>query len=152
LRFMLAVYGIAVVTLAGGCTSAPEASPRPSAPATGAASPPPWTEPAKYGFVVERRCGGGPSMGRYRVSVQNGEVVRSDRIDGKTAQGEEEIGVPSLSELLQLAQTAADDGGTVSTTMDPADGHPTAVSFDVSDDGRGGAEACFTISEYAPAS
>ncbi len=151
MRFMLAICGIAVVALAGGCTSAPKASPRWSASATGAASPPPWTEPAKYGFVVERRCGGGPSMGRYRVSVENGEVVRADRIDGKTAQGEEEIGVPSLGELLQLAQTAADDGGAVSTTMDPADGHPTAVSFDVSDDGQGGAEACFTITEYAPA-
>jgi hypothetical protein len=152
MRFMLAICGIAVVALAGGCTAAPQASPRSSGSASAAASAPPWTEPARYGFVVERQCGGGPSMGRYRVSVENGEVVRADRVDGKTAQGEEEIGVPSLGELLQLAQTAMDDGGAASTTMDPNDGHPTAVSFDVSDDGQGGSAACFIITEYAPAS
>jgi hypothetical protein len=74
--------------------------------------------------------------------------VTADRIDGKTAAGEEEVDVPSLRELLEMAQTAADDGGAVTTTLDPADGHPTEVSIDVSDE-KG--PACFVISDYAVA-
>jgi hypothetical protein len=135
-----------VVALLAGCTSAPDPAlppPRPSA------SPPPWTEPAKYGFVLDRKCPDGPSLGRYRVTVANGAVVTADRIDGRTAEGEEEIEVPSLSRLLDLARTAGEDGGAVSTAVDPRDGHPTAVSFDVSDDGSA---SCFLITDYAPAS
>jgi hypothetical protein len=135
-----------VVALLAGCTSAPDPAlppPRPSA------SPPPWTEPAKYGFVLDRKCPDGPSLGRYRVTVANGAVVTADRIDGRTAEGEEEIEVPSLSRLLDLARTAGEDGGAVSTAADPGDGHPTAVSFDVSDDGSA---SCFLITDYAPAS
>jgi uncharacterized protein DUF6174 len=149
-RFKLALCGVALVLSVGACTSSPDESRAAASTAPGAsgASPPAWTEPAKYGFVLERQCNRGPSMGRYRVAVENGKVVTADRIDGKTAAGEEEIEVPSLSGLLDLAQTAADDGGEVSTTRDPADGHPTAVSFNVSDEGVDGA-SCFLISEYA---
>jgi hypothetical protein len=135
---------IAVALLVTGCTSAPAPTP---APASAAASAPTWTEPPKYGFVLDRQCPDGPPEGRYRVTVANGKVVTADRIDGKTAEGEEEIDVPSLSGLLEIARTAADDGGAVSTTVDPKDGHPTAVKLDVSADGP----TCFRISEYAPA-
>jgi Family of unknown function (DUF6174) len=153
-RFKLALCAIAVVAAVGGCTSASPDRPPASAPATAAVvgSPPPWTEPAKYGFVLDRQCGGGPSGGRYQVVVSGSQVVTADRIDGKTAEGEEEIEVPTLGELLEMAQTAVDDGGQVSTTMDPKDGHPTVVSIDVSDDGSTEGKSCFTITEYAPAS
>ncbi|GAB1690608.1 hypothetical protein [Krasilnikovia sp. M28-CT-15] len=154
MRLKVTLCGVAVVAALGACTSSPPKHPTfeggSSAP-TATGSPPPWHEPAGYGFVVERRCGQGPSLGRYRVAVQDGRVVRTDRIDGRTAAGEEEIEVPALGELLTLAQTAADDGGAVSTTFDPVDGHPTAVSFSVSDqqDADG---SCFLVTEYAPAS
>jgi hypothetical protein len=146
------VTGVVVLlALIGGCTSSPagkSASPAAdAAPATVTGSPPAWTEPAKYGFVVDRQCAGGPSLGRYRVSVENGAVVKADRIDGRTAEGEEEIEVPSLGGLLDLARTAADDGGAVSSTVDPKDGHPTAVSIDLSADGP----SCFAITDYVPA-
>ncbi|RZU53104.1 hypothetical protein EV385_4989 [Krasilnikovia cinnamomea] len=154
MRLKVTLCGLAVVVALGACTSSPPKHPTfaggSSAPTT-AGSPPPWQEPAAYGFVVERRCAQGPSLGRYRVAVQDGQVVRTERIDGRTAAGEEEIEVPSLGELLTLAQTAADDGGAVTTTFDPADGHPTAVSFSVS--GQQDADgSCFLVSEYAPAS
>lgn len=140
---------VLVATAAAGCTSSSPTSPAPASPkASAAGSAPAWTEPPKYGFVLDRKCGDGPSEGRYRVAVQNGAVVTADRIDGKTAEGEEEIEVPSLSGLLELARTAADDGGAVSTTLDPKDGHPTAVAIDLS----GADKSCFTITEYAPAS
>jgi hypothetical protein len=165
-RVRLALCGVALVATVSGCTSSPAASPTPAAsggtPAGGAAagvapggSAPAWTEPAKYGFVLDRQCGSGPSLGRYRVAVAGGQVVTADRIDGKTAAGEEEIDVPTLREMLDLAQTAADDGGEVSTTVDPADGHPITVSIDVSDGGTDGetdgGRSCFTVSDYAPA-
>jgi hypothetical protein len=149
-----------MLALMSACTSAPTAS-TPTASASEAvaasaseavaASAPSWTEPAKYRFVLERQCNRGPSMGRYRVTVENGKVVQADRIDGRTAAGEEEIDVPSLGELLDLARTAADDGGEVTTKFDAADGHPIVVSFNVSDQGVDGA-SCFLVSEYRPAS
>ena len=83
--------------------------------------------------------------------MSGGQVVTADRIDGRAAVGEEEIDVPTLRELIEMAQTAADDGGQVSTTMDPKDGHPTVVSIDVSDDGSTDGKSCFTITDYAPA-
>jgi hypothetical protein len=149
-RLKLALCAIALVAAAGGCTSdsTPAAAPPPSA---AAGSAPPFTEPAKYGFVLDRRCGAGPSEGTYRVAVSAGQVVTADRIDGRTAEGEEEIDVPTLRELLEMAQTATDDGGAVATTVDPADGHPTAVSIDVSDGSSADGKSCFTITDYAPA-
>ncbi|MFI7597924.1 DUF6174 domain-containing protein [Actinoplanes sp. NPDC049681] len=134
-----------VLVLAGGCTSSPDdAKPAPSA----AASPPAWTEPASYGFVLERRCEGRPSLGVYRVTVENGKVTSTDRVDGRPAGGEEDIEVPTLGGLLELARTAAEDGGHMSTSADPADGHPVAVSFDVSEKGDNAENTCFRISDY----
>jgi hypothetical protein len=153
-RLEHALCAIALVAAMGGCTSGAPDSPPPVSTAASAVagSPPPWTEPAKYGFVLDRQCGGGPSGGKYRVAVSGGQVVTADRIDGRTAVGEEEIDVPTLGGLLEMAQTAAEDGGRVATTMDPKDGHPTVVSIDVSDDGTTEGKSCFTITDYAPAS
>ncbi|MEV4639501.1 hypothetical protein AB0J80_19320 [Actinoplanes sp. NPDC049548] len=146
----LPLVGVLVVlVLAGGCTSSPdEPEPRP-APST-AASPPAWTEPASYGFVLERRCEGRPSLGVYRVTVENGKVASAARVDGRPMTGEEEIDVPTLGGLLELARSASEDGGHMSTSADPADGHPVAVSFDVSETGDNAENTCFHISEYTP--
>lgn len=135
---------LAVVVLAAaltGCTADPAPAP---APTTVAASPPAWTEPADYGFVLERRCDGGEDLGRYRVTVRDGAVTGAERIDGRTAAGEEEIDVPSLGQLMELTRTAIDDGAQATTVHDPADGHPTEVVID-----RGDGPECFRISEYA---
>jgi hypothetical protein len=139
----------AVVTLLAGCTSAPDPGPAPAASAP--ASAPAWTEPANYTFVADRRCGDGPSLGRYRVLVTGGTVSSAERIDGRTASGEEEIQVPTLGELLELANTAVEDGADATTAFDPADGHPVEVSINRAEEDTGGAD-CFRISEYAPTS
>jgi hypothetical protein len=107
-------------------------------------SPPAWTEPAAYRFVADRKCGEGPSLGRYRVTVQDGEVASTERIDGRTAAGEEEIQVPTLGELKDLAATAAEDGAEASISLDPADGHPAEIRI------TRDTEECFVITEYAP--
>lgn len=141
------VAGLAVVAVLAGCTSTADPDPAPTA--TTVASPPPWTEPDAYGFVLERRCDPAPAEGTYRVTVTGRQVDGVERIDGRTATGEEEIGVPTLGELLELAETAQDDGAQATLAFDPADGHPTAVTIDRSDD-EGPDKACFLITEYAP--
>jgi uncharacterized protein DUF6174 len=138
MRIARAWCGIALIAALGACTdekTAPTAAASASAPA--------WTEPANYVYVVDRRCEGGASEGRYRVTVRAGQVASVDRIDGQTASGEEEIDLPTLGGLLDLARTAADDGGQMSTSADPVDGHPVAISFDVSD-----GPTCFIITDY----
>jgi hypothetical protein len=161
--------GIVLVAVVGGCTSDDSGSPAwttPSASAVAGASAPPWTEPASYGYVLARGCDEAAPLGRYRVTVQNRAVVKSERLDVPatapssgaevdlgpiTGQDGEEIGVPSLAELLEMAQTAADDGGEVTTVADANDGHPVKVTINVSEQGPDGAE-CWTVSEYAPGS
>ena len=88
-------------------------------------------------------------VGRYRVAVQDHAVSGVSRIDGKTAAGEEEIEVPTLAGLLELAQTAVDDGADATTTFDTADGHPIQVSINRAEEATGGAD-CFIVSEYTP--
>jgi hypothetical protein len=149
-RVTRALCGIALVAALGACTDE-SAAPAGGGASAAPASAPAWTEPADYRFVLERRCEGGPSMGKYRVSVADRAVAGVERIDGRTASGEEEIEVPTLGGLLELAQTAADDGGEMTTSVDPTDGHPVAVSFDVSGGAQEGA-TCFLISDYTPAS
>jgi hypothetical protein len=140
------VFGVVLLALAAGCTSsADEDKP---APVVSAGSPPPWTEPANYTYTVERKCDGKESLGVYRVTVAGGEVSKIDRTDGRTATGEEEIELPTLGGLVELARTAADDGGRMTTSADPADGHPVAVAFDVSDAGDNEDNTCFVISDY----
>ncbi len=150
-RLRLMVCGLMVLAAVSACTSSPDTPDTPAPPAgvSTAASPPPWTEPAAYGFVVDRRCDSGPSLGIYRVAVKDHAVAGVSRIDGKTASGEEEIEVPTLAGLLELAQTAIDDGADATTTFDTADGHPVAISINRAEEATGGAD-CFVISEYTP--
>jgi hypothetical protein len=150
-RYARALCGIAVVAALAGCSDDKPAATSPAFVTP--ASAPAWSEPADYAFVVDRQCEGQPSLGKYRVTVTGREVAGVERIDGRTASGEEEIEVPTLGGLLELAQTAADDGGAMTVRADPADGHPVLVSFDVSDGSETApAATCFVISEYAPRS
>jgi hypothetical protein len=139
--------GLAVALAVSGCTAGGDTADK-AGPPSAAASAPAWSEPAKYEFVLNRKCGDGPSDGLYQVDVAGGQVVSADRIDGKTASGEEEIDPPTLRELLDMAQTATDDGAQVTTELDKADGHPVSVSIDTSDGGTGADQACFVISDY----
>ena len=128
----------AALFLLAGCTSSPEEK-----PAVQAGSPPPWVEPGNYSFVVDRKCGDGASEGKYRVTVQNSEVTATERVDGKTAEGEEEIEVPTLGGMLEEAQTAIDDGAEATTKFDGADGHPIEVTIN-----RDEQPVCFVVTDY----
>ena len=165
MRFGLVVGGVALVAVVGGCTS-PGAGPSwngaSAGPASVAGSAPPFVEPGSYSYVLVRGCDSAAPVGRYRATVQGGAVTKSERLDAPerasasaaavdlgpiTGKDGEEIEVPTLGELLEIAQTAADDGGRVTTTYDAKDGHPLKVVVDVSDDGP----ECFAVTEYLPA-
>jgi hypothetical protein len=147
--------GIALVALVGGCTSSPEEKPAPPA------SPPAWTEPAAYSYVLARGCDAAKPVGRYEVKVQAGAVADSSRLDAapvepSSSPGEdlgpatgdtgEEIEAFTLKDLLEMAQTAADDGGEVTKAFDTTDGHPTKVTIDV-----GSGPECWNVTDYAAA-
>ena len=151
---MRVVWAIALVTLVAGCTSS-DPSPAPSAPA---GSPPAWTEPANYSYVLTRGCDAAKPVGRYQVTVASGAVSAADRLDASavtpstsadvdlgpaTGDSGEEIEAFTLQELIEMAQNATDDGAQVSTTYDNADGHPVKVSIDVGD----GPE-CWGVADY----
>ncbi|MBM2615448.1 hypothetical protein JIG36_07700 [Actinoplanes sp. LDG1-06] len=145
----------ALVALAAGCTSS-DPSPAPTASAAG--SPPAWTEPGSYSYVLTRGCDDAKPLGRYQVTVAAGAVSATDRLDASsvtpsansdedlgpvTGDTGEEIEAFTLKELIEMAQTATDDGAEVSTTYDTSDGHPTRVSIDVGD----GPE-CWNVADY----
>lgn len=148
---------IALVVLVGGCTSdAVEKTPASQAPV----SPPAWSEPGSYSYVLARGCDA--PLGRYQVKVADGAVATTKRLDAAdatpsraaeedlgpaTGESGEEIEAFTLQGLLDMAQTASEDGGEVSTAFDPADGHPVKVTINVSDEGPGGAE-CWNVSDY----
>jgi hypothetical protein len=164
-RFGWALAGVALVAVAGGCTSGGDEPRRPVDQTSTAASAPPWTEPASYRYVLVRGCDAAKPLGRYRATVQGGEVTSSENLSAAapdaqassdadlgpvTGQNGEEIEVPSLSRLLEMAETASEDGGEVSTAYDTKDGHPVKVTINVSGDGPAGAE-CWNVADYSPA-
>jgi hypothetical protein len=168
LRLGPALSGVALVALVGGCTSH-SGSPtfhaaESSAPST-AASAPAFVEPAAYTFTLTHGCDDAAPLGKYKVSVRSGAVTNSQRIGGSApsaaassdadlgpanGQNGEEIDVPTLGELREMAQTASDDGGQVTTTYDGTDGHPVKVIINVTDEGSSG-DDCWAVADYAPA-
>jgi hypothetical protein len=172
MRLRSALGAIALVAVVGGCTSHPADAPTwgsasSASPATAAGSAPPYDEPASYDFVLTRGCDDAAPLGRYRVTVRDRAVAKSVRIDTEVVQpsasaavdlgpaagdGAEEIEVPTLGELADLAQTATDDGAEVTRTFDAKDGHPVKVTINVSDDSAASATECFAVADYAPGS
>jgi hypothetical protein len=146
------VCAVALMVLAGGCSSGTEVGPDEPGPSgsRSAGSPPEWDEPADYSYVVERRCEGKESLGTYRVEVAGGQVSTVTRTDGKSDIGEEEGDLPTLSGLVRLAETAAEDGAEMTVTSDLTDGHPILVAFDVSEGGTNDDNTCFHVTQYRP--
>lgn len=113
---------------------------------------PAWVEPPAYGFVLESSCGEPALIGRFRVTVADGRVTGVQGLDESarraTQTSETEL-VPTLGQLVEAARTAREDGAeVVRTTVDPADGHPTAVTIDPAVDGIDDG-TCYAVSDYA---
>jgi hypothetical protein len=169
-RFERALCAVALVGAVAGCSSSsddakitdPGASAVASAggPAAGGSAPA-WTEPASYSFVLTRGCDPAKPVGRYRATVQAGKIADYGRLGGSAAAPDpsadvdlgpvtgdegEEIEVPTLGELLEMAKTSAEDGGQVATESDSADGHPVKVTINVTGEAAGA--ECWIVSDY----
>ncbi|GIF15592.1 DUF6174 domain-containing protein [Actinoplanes teichomyceticus] len=132
---------LAVATAAlSGCGGNPE-------PAAAAA----WREPTRYTYELESSCGERALIGRFRITVEQGEVTAAAGLDEsgrwfvENARSET---VPTLGQLLDEVDRARQHGAAVAeVTTDPADGHPTTINIDQEanaiDD-----ESCFTIAGY----
>jgi hypothetical protein len=167
-RFERALCAVVLVGLAGGCSSSPEkpeftdpAPATPSAAAPGSASAPAWSEPASYTYTLAFGCDQSAPFGRYQVTVSGGAVTKSERVGGPavqpsassevdlgpvTGQEGEEIDVPTLAQLVEMAQTAGEDGADVATSFDATDGHPVQVTINVTDSPEDA--QCWNVSDY----
>jgi hypothetical protein len=132
-----------LLTLTGACAG-PDATAGEEPPRT-------WTAPAKYAFTLDSRCGERALIGRFRATVEDNKVVRTEGLDD-AARGALMLRmadlVPTLSALEAEAGTARRDGAdVVEVERDPGDGHPTKITIDPErnaiDD-----EACYTIEDY----
>ncbi|MEU8241953.1 hypothetical protein AB0C07_27180 [Actinoplanes missouriensis] len=165
MRLERALCAVVLVALVGGCTSDEKepafSDPAPSSSAAPVGSAPAWTEPAAYSFVLTRGCDPNTPLGKYQATVSGGAVSSAERIGADaaspsasaevdlgpvTGQEGEEIEVPTLAQLVEMARTATEDGAEVATEYDAADGHPVTVSINVTDT-PDGAE-CWTVSDY----
>ena len=171
MRFERALCALILGGLVGGCTSGGDegdakptvVDPATSASAAPAGSPPAWTEPGAYTYTLTRGCDAAAPLGRYQATVANGAVTAATRVGVSaaspapsaevdlgpvTGQEGEEIEVPTLGELVAMAETATEDGAEVSTEFDRADGHPVKVTINVADT-PDGAE-CWSVGDYKP--
>jgi hypothetical protein len=166
-RFERALCAFALVGVVAGCSSSSD-DPKFTEPATSASAAPvrggpapAWTEPASYSFVLTRGCDPAKPTGKYQATVKSGQIATSSRVGGAAAApgpsadvdlgpvtgGEgEEIEVPTLKELVDMAQTSAEDGGEVATEYDGADGHPVKVTVNVTGEASGA--ECWIVSDY----
>ncbi|AEV82801.1 hypothetical protein ACWT_1782 [Actinoplanes sp. SE50] len=159
MRFQRVLCAVALTGLVAGCTSTAPDEPKFTQPSV-AASAPPWTEPDAYSYVLTRGCDAAKPAGRYRAKVRAGQVAGATRIGTPdapnpsadvdlgpvTGEQGEEIDVPTLAGLLEMARTTADDGGQVTTEFDVKDGHPVRVTLNTT--GAADGAECWSVSDY----
>jgi hypothetical protein len=143
-RIKTVLPALAVLALAGGCAGQQ----------AGVASDPTtttWTPPAKYGFVLDSQCGERALIGRFRVTVQDDKVVRTEGLDDSARRAlmlRLADLVPTLRQLETEAETARREGAdVVEVERDSGDAHPTRIRIDTSRDAVDD-ETCYTIEEY----
>ena len=112
-----------------------------------------WEAPGDYEFTLRSSCGERNLIGEFRIVVASGSVAGVEALDER-GRAVLEHGlrheVPTLSELLQNAATAAEQGADVVEVRTADDGRPTEITIDgrtrVVDD-----EECYTVTQYSAA-
>jgi hypothetical protein len=111
-----------------------------------------WREPHSYVYIVDSRCGERLLIGRIRLWVGQGKVVRAEGVDesGRRLATEAKLAnLPTLGQLLDEYDKARHSDADVATVaFDPGDGHPTKIDLDPNKNAIDD-EACYVISEYA---
>ena len=120
---------------------------------TDISSIPSWQAPDAYVFTVESSCGERSLIGKFRVVVEDGSVVEAEGLDepGRAlfehGPGDE---VPTLSELLDEAAAAQEEGADVVEVEVTDEGRPTEINIDWETDATDD-EACYEITGYSAA-
>lgn len=135
----------------GGAASAREPAAAPASPSAPAGKRG-WTEPPAYKFTLTSTCGERALIGRFRVTVASGAVIRTEGLDDaarKALMLRLSKLVPTLGQLLAEADTARRQGADeVVVHVDRADGHPTSIRIDPDRDAIDD-ESCYDISDYS---
>ncbi|MEX1209174.1 MAG: DUF6174 domain-containing protein [Acidimicrobiia bacterium] len=131
---------LAAVSITGACSATDSAV---TGPTEG------WHEPVAYSFALDSQCGERSLLGRFEVSVRDGQVAEVAALDPAGARVIRLLGtdvVPTVGSLLEEARAARTDGAHVNIVLDEADGHPISIEIDWGGDD---AQACYLIGNYA---
>ena len=111
-----------------------------------------WQAPDAYRFTVESSCGERSFIGKFRVLVENGSIAEVEGLDeaGRALIGHGVEKVPTLSELLDEADSAEEEGADVVEVEATDDGRPTDIKIDWETDATDD-EACYAITGYSAA-
>jgi hypothetical protein len=152
-RFRSFLCGALLLAALAGCAPSNGGGPADPADPAGAATATAtaWAEPANYSYVLEASCGERALIGRFRVTVTNAQVSRTEGLDPAARRASmlrlADL-VPTLGRLLDQAETARRNGAAkVEVQTDPADGHPTSIQIDEVADAVDD-EECYAISDY----
>ncbi|MEW2401734.1 DUF6174 domain-containing protein [Streptomyces sp. NPDC046862] len=130
--------------VACGTEAAEEAGP-------GASRLPRWSEPSSYTYTLESSEGERALIGKFRVTVRDGEVVSAVGLDesGELVAKRSRRDVPTIRGLLEECERARAEGADTAEVEYAGDGHPVRISLDweknAIDD-----EALYVISDYEP--
>ncbi|MEI5101097.1 DUF6174 domain-containing protein [Streptomyces sp. PmtG] len=111
-----------------------------------------WKEPSSYVYTLTSGQGERSLIGRFRVTVRNGEVTKAVGLDdsGRRVVKKLPRHVPTIGELLEeMRQARRDDADTAKATY-AQDGHPVRIVLDHDKDALDD-EALYEISDYRPA-
>ncbi|GAA1814491.1 hypothetical protein GCM10009682_39450 [Luedemannella flava] len=144
---LAAVAGL-VLAAAAGCGSGGS----PTEAITSAAA---WAPPPRYAFTLYSSCGERWLIGRFGVTVVNGEVSAVEGLDepARLAVKDRDLKflrevVPTLSGMAAEAANARANGAdVVEVTVDKTDGHLTRVDIDPAKNAIDD-ESCYTITDY----
>ncbi|MFE7234978.1 DUF6174 domain-containing protein [Streptomyces sp. NPDC002405] len=127
-RTHLLVASAGIVLAAVGCGTG-SATPAEGAPQVKQAR---WSEPDRYSFRLLSESGERGGLGDYRITVENGKVVKAIGLDESARRTVEDNpqNVPTLGGLLTQVQEARADHAEVAHAVYAADGHPTEVHID----------------------
>jgi len=108
-----------------------------------------WAEPPRYTYVLESTCGERALIGRYRITVENGQVVTAEGLDEparRTVADSPPDTIPTLAQLVtELNEARRTRAGVAELETDPATGHPTRITIDPELDAVDD-ESCYAIS------
>lgn len=147
MNFAKAVPFLVLLLTLSGCSNSEEASSIPS-----------WPAPDAYEFTLDSSCGERALIGEFRVVVEGGSVVEVEGLDESARAMLENRSsdavpdaVPTLSELLDQAADASEQGADAVEVQSNDDGRPTEIDIDW-DTNAIDDEACYEITDYSAAS